>query len=385
MTFDQWYTLQEEKHGTPPFACSYDAARFAWQSSIQENAQQALSDMAQESVVKDSLTPKPLIAASPIKETGSNLEQDHCEDKLADRVADDGKGIADHIGDSNDMEQPAAPAASGEPAAWVVFDECGWPCHAAHSKETAHRYINNAINEAEYDEAAKWVVRPDYLAAPAEPKKCSVCGGTGCVEQYTSAGAHRVKVKCPLCSGAFKYLSVNSTDKDPVKAWGEADQHEQPAAPAAEHWSDCATNNAPAYPAGDCDCMPTNAMCRAAVEYVNGHDVYSKVPIEALMIEESIYREVWKAMQIKFPIAFHKPVAWMYQHNETGRIEFVDQWQIDNGWSELNPRLEIVTPLYKSPALRELSVHDIARLWRDSDGYLDFARAVITAAREVQK
>jgi len=68
-----------------------------------------------------------------------------------------------------------------------------------------------------------------------------------------------------------------------------------------EHWSDCATNNAPAMPAGPCDCMPTPAMCRAAVEYMNGADVYEKVPREVLDIEEGIYREVWLAMQDKAP------------------------------------------------------------------------------------
>ena len=153
MTFDQWYALQEEKHGTPPFACSYDAARFAWQSSIQENALQALSDMTQEfeaqepaciypqcqfqdctclcnppEVVTDSLTPeqvKPrvrrmvwpksepfpieemlttLISEPAIKETGVNLKQDHTEDKL-------------------EMVQPAAPAA--EPVAYVLFSDNG--------------------------------------------------------------------------------------------------------------------------------------------------------------------------------------------------------------------------------------------------------------------
>ena len=70
---------------------------------------------------------------------------------------------------------------------------------------------------------------------------------------------------------------------------------------ALDHWSDCATNSAPAYPAGPCDCMPTPAMCRAAVVYMNGPDVYDKVPREALDIEEGIYREVWLAMQAAAP------------------------------------------------------------------------------------
>lgn len=72
-------------------------------------------------------------------------------------------------------------------------------------------------------------------------------------------------------------------------------------AEAPQHWSDCATNNAPAYPAGPCDCMPTPAMCRAAVVYLNGPDVYEKLPREVLDIEEGIYREVWLAMQAAAP------------------------------------------------------------------------------------
>ena len=67
------------------------------------------------------------------------------------------------------------------------------------------------------------------------------------------------------------------------------------------HDSDCATHNAPAYQAGPCDCMPTQAMCRAAVVYLNGADVYDKLPREVLEIEESIYAEVWKAMQAAGP------------------------------------------------------------------------------------
>lgn len=70
-----------------------------------------------------------------------------------------------------------------------------------------------------------------------------------------------------------------------------------------EHDSDCATHNAPAYPPGPCDCVPTQAMCRAAVIYMNGADVYDRVPRKALEIEEGIYAEVWKAMQAAYPVA----------------------------------------------------------------------------------
>lgn len=40
-------------------------------------------------------------------------------------------------------------------------------------------------------------------------------------------------------------------------------------------------------------------MCRAAVEYMNGADIYSRLPLKVLEIEESIYAEVWKAMRAR--------------------------------------------------------------------------------------
>jgi hypothetical protein len=67
------------------------------------------------------------------------------------------------------------------------------------------------------------------------------------------------------------------------------------------HDSDCSVNNEPAWPAGPCDCLPTQAMCRAAVMHLNGADVYEKLPQEVLEIEEGIYAEVWKVMRAAAP------------------------------------------------------------------------------------
>jgi hypothetical protein len=83
MNFDDWYVAQDL------FPSQLEAARAAWQAA---------------SAVKESLTPEPLISETAIKETGSNLEQDHCEDKL-------------------EMVQPAAPAA--DPVAYVLFSDNG--------------------------------------------------------------------------------------------------------------------------------------------------------------------------------------------------------------------------------------------------------------------
>ena len=42
-----------------------------------------------------------------------------------------------------------------------------------------------------------------------------------------------------------------------------------------------------------------------------------------------------------------EPVAYMYQHEDTGVIGFVDQQQIDWGFEKSNPRLKVICPLYK--------------------------------------
>lgn len=46
---------------------------------------------------------------------------------------------------------------------------------------------------------------------------------------------------------------------------------------------------------------------------------------------------------------YSEPVAWMWQHEETGRTGFVDAEQLANGWLEANPRLHVTTPLYRHP------------------------------------
>lgn len=45
-----------------------------------------------------------------------------------------------------------------------------------------------------------------------------------------------------------------------------------------------------------------------------------------------------------------EPVAYMWQHDETGRIGFVEAEQIANGFEAANPRLHIIGPLYRPTA-----------------------------------
>jgi hypothetical protein len=44
-----------------------------------------------------------------------------------------------------------------------------------------------------------------------------------------------------------------------------------------------------------------------------------------------------------------EPEAFMYQHEETGLIGFVDIQQIEWGFEKNNPRLKIICPLYRTP------------------------------------
>ncbi|SNY95517.1 hypothetical protein SAMN04488142_0017 [Halomonas sp. hl-4] len=47
-----------------------------------------------------------------------------------------------------------------------------------------------------------------------------------------------------------------------------------------------------------------------------------------------------------------EPEAWMYQHEETGRIGFIEQDEVDRGFERNNPRLQLICPLYRRKAER---------------------------------
>jgi hypothetical protein len=59
-----------------------------------------------------------------------------------------------------------------------------------------------------------------------------------------------------------------------------------------------------------------------------------------------------------------KPVAWMYQHKETGTTCFADEQQIEWGFEKNNPRLQRVCALYAIPnAHRIVSAELLERLY----------------------
>lgn len=62
------------------------------------------------------------------------------------------------------LAAPAPQTPTQEPAAWLVLDRDGSLIHAAAWREAAHDHINDAISEHGISEAARWVVRPAFIA-----------------------------------------------------------------------------------------------------------------------------------------------------------------------------------------------------------------------------
>ena len=82
----------------------------------------------------------------------------------------------------------------------------------------------------------------------------------------------------------------------------------------------------------------------------------------ALQFLESMMTHQWRARDIynlkdaiKEALAQPKqePVAWMFQHEETGRMMFVEAQQLEWGFEKGNPRLKKIGPLYTTPPQRK--------------------------------
>lgn len=56
----------------------------------------------------------------------------------------------------------------------------------------------------------------------------------------------------------------------------------------------------------------------------------------ALDYEEVMVREI-------------EPEAWLFQHEDTGQVHFVEVTQVEWGFEKNNPRLQKICPLYRHP------------------------------------
>ena len=89
-----------------------------------------------------------------------------------------------------------------------------------------------------------------------------------------------------------------------------------------------------------------------------------------------------------------EPVAWMFQHDETGRTMCIDAQQLGWGFEKGNPRLKKIAPLYTTTPQRtwiELTDNEIAELSdkilcyqiydNKESGVFEFARAILRKAQ----
>jgi len=98
------------------------------------------------------------------------------------------------------------------------------------------------------------------------------------------------------------------------------------------------------------------------------------------------YESKRAAAQDKVAQPAQEPVAWMFQHEETGRTMCVDAQQLEWGFEKGNPRLKKIDPLYTAPQQRTwvgLTYEDMVSLQKDlhdSNGEIvlptTFAKAV---------
>lgn len=107
------------------------------------------------------------------------------------------------------------------------------------------------------------------------------------------------------------------------------------------------------------------------------------IPIEGCLAHEITLHQ---AADLIEQMAQAEPVGWMWQHDETGRFGFVDQWNLDNGWANQNPRCRIVGAIYSAPPAREpLSEEQVMDLVRDNCGVMRWPSSVLDIARAVEQ
>jgi hypothetical protein len=95
-----------------------------------------------------------------------------------------------------------------------------------------------------------------------------------------------------------------------------------------------------------------------------------------------LYDEARTAIKEALAQPEQKPVAWMFQHEETGRMMFVETQQLEWGFEKGNPRLKKIRPVYTTPPQRKpltyeeiiLIVAECAASHQHTD--IHFARAI---------
>ena len=125
-----------------------------------------------------------------------------------------------------------------------------------------------------------------------------------------------------------------------------------------------------------------------------------KLALEALDLSHprfgigtAIYIKAIAAIKEALTQPEQEPVAWMFQHEETGRMMFVEAQQLEWGFEKGNPRLKKIRPVYTTPPQRKpLSDEEFRAILRslsrqqgwDGDGWDLALKEAIEAAHGIK-
>ena len=79
------------------------------------------------------------------------------------------------------------------------------------------------------------------------------------------------------------------------------------------------------------------------------YDVFGFGPESYSLALAAGFMDLHNAIPLEHTTDASKPVAWMFQHDETGRTTCIDNQQVEWGWHSENPRWNLVCPLYATP------------------------------------
>jgi len=105
-----------------------------------------------------------------------------------------------------------------------------------------------------------------------------------------------------------------------------------------------------------CECVPSESFDLIDIEtmYYNCDTSGCPVAESGMMLTP----EQWQQL-----MGGGEAVAWEYQHEDTGLIDFVDPQQVEWGFEKNNPRWQKVGPVYRhpAPAVGDAVLRDAAR------------------------
>jgi len=216
-------------------------------------------------------------------------------------------------------------------------------------------------------------------AKETEPKKCDECHGTGRVEE-----SHRVDNSgrtvaafgcCDSCGGTGEALTATQQ-----AAQKRVFAKHQPCGCVVctceddERCHGCGARNCGGHAVGE---FPNPVYADQPQQAVPSQGAGELPPLpdpldavlvgwrnqtEMLTPRDDYYnadqmRDYARAALLEASEQREQPIAWMWQHDETGRTGFVETSQL-NVWEQLNPRLKIVAPLYTTPPTPPAGVPD---------------------------